>query len=194
MSDPTTQLSDIWAGTTFETRDERKARLMSDRPIEDPETVKREERIRPGAVAEIQRSGQDMSAPTTAEQEPDLRAYGYAPGNYTCVCIDCAEQHTADKRARRCKDCAVEAMAEATTAETPTMQERLIETILANQGYSWFGRERAAKLVDAILREMLDPSDGMLEAANREWDGRMSVRSSGAWQAMIQHIINEPKD
>ena len=46
-------------------------------------------------------------------------------------------------------------------------------------------------VVRAILRAMLEPSEGMLEAANREWDGRMSARSAGVWQAMIQYILDE---
>lgn len=29
------------------------------------------------------------------------------------------------------------------------------------------------------------PTLEMIEASNREWDGRMSHRSSGAWQAMV---------
>lgn len=29
-----------------------------------------------------------------------------------------------------------------------------------------------------------EPSDAMVEASNREWDGRMSYRSSGAYQAV----------
>lgn len=30
-----------------------------------------------------------------------------------------------------------------------------------------------------------EPTEAMIEASNREWDGRMSHRSSGAWKAMI---------
>jgi len=42
---------------------------------------------------------------------PDLRAFGYAPGNYFCYCGSCGEQHTADKRASRCLTCAEKACA-----------------------------------------------------------------------------------
>lgn len=31
---------------------------------------------------------------------------GYAPGNYTCKCIDCEERFSGDKRAIRCLECA----------------------------------------------------------------------------------------
>lgn len=36
----------------------------------------------------------------------DLRAFGYAPGNYTCECSRCGQQFTGDKRAIACKPCA----------------------------------------------------------------------------------------
>lgn len=32
---------------------------------------------------------------------------GYAPGNYTCVCADCAKMFEGDKRAMQCLECAV---------------------------------------------------------------------------------------
>lgn len=31
----------------------------------------------------------------------------------------------------------------------------------------------------------VEPTEEMLEATNREWDGRMSFRSTGAWKAML---------
>lgn len=33
-----------------------------------------------------------------------------------------------------------------------------------------------------------EPTEAMLEASNREWDGRMSARSAGVWQAMLAAI------
>jgi hypothetical protein len=43
----------------------------------------------------------------------------------------------------------------------------------------------------ATLQEMMEPSEGMHEAANREWDGRMSARSAGVWNAMLTQFIKE---
>ena len=36
-----------------------------------------------------------------------------------------------------------------------------------------------------------EPTETMLEAANREWDGRMSARSAGVWMAMIEAYAKE---
>ena len=46
---------------------------MTDRPTEDPETVKREERIAPGTVAEIQRLGQDTMTIRERSPRPIIR-------------------------------------------------------------------------------------------------------------------------
>lgn len=43
----------------------------------------------------------------------------------------------------------------------------------------------------AAIAVMRDPTDAMIEASNREWDGRMSHRSSGAWQAMITAALED---
>ena len=47
--------------------------------------------------------------------------------------------------------------------------------------------ERIARLVMAAMRE---PTEAMIAASNREWDGRMSHRSSGAWRAMIDAALD----
>lgn len=39
------------------------------------------------------------------------------------------------------------------------------------------------------ITAMREPTEGMVEASNREWDGRMSHRSSGAWLAMIDAAL-----
>lgn len=42
--------------------------------------------------------------------ELEARAWplgGYAPGNYTCKCLDCKVEFTGDKRAIQCLECAV---------------------------------------------------------------------------------------
>lgn len=46
----------------------------------------------------------------------------------------------------------------------------------------WREYAGAASMAIAAMRE---PTPEMIEASNREWDGRMSHRSSGAWEAMI---------
>lgn len=43
----------------------------------------------------------------------------------------------------------------------------------------------------AAIEAMRVPTEGMIEASNREWDGRMSHRSSGAWRAMIDAALGE---
>jgi hypothetical protein len=54
-----------------------------------------------------------MSETTIAEEPgeapPDLRPWGYAPGNYSIYCADCEQVVTTDKRAIRCFQCALEA-------------------------------------------------------------------------------------
>jgi hypothetical protein len=47
-------------------------------------------------------------------------------------------------------------------------------------------------LARAALEELRNPTEAMIEASNREWDGRMSHRSAGAWQAMIDAALAEP--
>jgi len=48
----------------------------------------------------------------------DLIDYGYAPGNYTSICIDCSQQFDfADKRCRVCKPCAEKRRDRATAGE-----------------------------------------------------------------------------
>lgn len=43
---------------------------------------------------------------------PDLRDWGYAPGNYSIYCADCQNVTVADKRAIRCYSCALAASEE----------------------------------------------------------------------------------
>jgi hypothetical protein len=55
----------------------------------------------------------DVQKTTIAEEPgeapPDLRPWGYAPGDYSIYCADCEQVVTADKRAIRCFQCALEA-------------------------------------------------------------------------------------
>ena len=37
-----------------------------------------------------------------------LPSYGWAPGDYLCVCIRCSRRFWGEKRANRCADCAYE--------------------------------------------------------------------------------------
>lgn len=51
--------------------------------------------------------------------------------------------------------------------------------------------EEAKAAVLATLETMREPTETMIDASNREWDGRMSHRSSGAWRAMIDAALND---
>lgn len=46
-------------------------------------------------------------------------------------------------------------------------------------------------MVRAAVSAMREPTEKMLAASAREWDGRMSYRSSGAWQAMIDEALKQ---
>ena len=37
-----------------------------------------------------------------------------------------------------------------------------------------------------------EPTEAMLQATEKEWDGRMSFRSTGAWQAMLAALEGKP--
>lgn len=47
----------------------------------------------------------------------------------------------------------------------------------------------AHHLAATAIEAMREPTEDMIEASNREWDGRMSHRSSCAWQAMIDAAL-----
>ena len=47
--------------------------------------------------------------------------------------------------------------------------------------------------VDAILREMLKPSEGVIEAMETAMPENVLHREN-EWRAAIQHIIDEPQD
>lgn len=52
-------------------------------------------------------------------QANELKAFGYAPGSYEIICMDCKEHKTADKLAIRCYVCALVAI----NAVTPSPVE-----------------------------------------------------------------------
>jgi hypothetical protein len=62
----------------------------------------------------------------------------------------------------------------------------LIMRAACAQPDTWENRARAA------IEAMREPTEAMIAASNREWDGRMSHRSSGAWRAMIDAALAEP--
>jgi hypothetical protein len=47
-----------------------------------------------------------------SKEEPKYPIGGYAPGNYTCKCINCNKKFIGDKRAVQCEPCAIEMMQE----------------------------------------------------------------------------------
>ena len=54
-------------------------------------------------------------------------------------------------------------------------------------------RDLVKEMAIAAIKAMREPTEAMIEASNREWDGRMSHRSSGAWQAMIDAALPTPE-
>lgn len=60
-------------------------------------------------VDRVAQAGWQEGSPNRVELENErLKAYGYAPGNYMSKCDDCGSTDwDADKRARRCRPCAV---------------------------------------------------------------------------------------
>ena len=66
-----------------------------------------------------------------------------------------------------------------------SVRERLIETVMTNQGYAWFGENRAGKLVDAILSELR--SKELHEQLRIESNGMLTdVDFSGLWSCVGQ--------
>lgn len=53
-----------------------------------------------------------------------------------------------------------------------------------------FARRRtlSAGEADGWVLVPREPTEAMLKASEREWDGRMSARSSGVWQAMLAAV------
>jgi hypothetical protein len=50
-------------------------------------------------------------------------------------------------------------------------------------------QEECREYARRIIAAMREPTEAMIEASNREWDGRMSARSAGVWQAMIDAAL-----
>jgi hypothetical protein len=48
--------------------------------------------------------------------------------------------------------------------------------------------ERGTGIPEGWKLVPIEPTEKMLDAAEREWDGRMSVRSTGVWQAMCDAV------
>ena len=49
--------------------------------------------------------------------DADLRAYGYADGNYSCRCTDCETIFVGDKRSARCRRCAAKRLEDSVNAK-----------------------------------------------------------------------------
>ena len=93
------------------------------------------------------------------------------------------------------KDDMVERVARAIWPDEWRRQDDLAET----EPFRWGNRPEAERR-DLMLTQartaisaMREPTEKMVEASNREWDGRMSHRSTGAWQAMIDAALQEPQ-
>lgn len=95
-----------------------------------------------------------------------LRSWGFAPGSYWCFCADCGKAHTADKRARRCIDCA-EVKAGIATADQQSALEAVIAKAKAEE------RERVLALVlDEVGYSENDLSPMALAAIREATDGK----------------------
>jgi hypothetical protein len=53
------------------------------------------------------------------KEEPKYPIGGYAPGNYSCKCVNCKIEFTGDKRAFQCEPCAIKTTQEKPKQETP---------------------------------------------------------------------------
>lgn len=48
-----------------------------------------------------------MTNPASNERRKVWPLGGYAPGGYSCTCVDCGDQFVGDKRSNQCLDCAI---------------------------------------------------------------------------------------
>lgn len=74
------------------------------------------------------------------------------------------------------------------------MVERVARAMAENAGFCWANCAQSQWKSDARtgIAAMREPTEEMVKASNREWDGRMSHRSTGAWQAMIDAALGKP--
>ena len=86
----------------------------------------------------------------------------------------------------------IERVAEALTrdgfARLQSLQTKDEDAYQAWREKVWPTSLAAARAAIAAMRE---PTESMVAASDREWDGRMSHRSTGAWQAMIDEALKE---
>lgn len=81
---------------------------------------------------------------------------GYAPGNYTCRCLDCGEQFIGDKRAITCLDCAVTA-AKSQIAELRTERDHAIAMLETQAKLHRRAEAHNARLSDErVVTEVLE--------------------------------------
>lgn len=75
----------------------------------------------------------------------------------------------------------------APTADDNRPIEAIARRAVENYETAKLAIERAPKkdIPDGWALVPIEPTEAMHAAANREWDGRMSARSAGVWQAMI---------
>ena len=86
------------------------------------------------------------------------------------------------------------------------MVERVAKAIYEQQGANQGGYALTFEQINEVRRQcffleaiaaikaMREPTEAMIDASNREWDGRMSYRSSGAWQACIDAALPTPSE
>ena len=80
----------------------------------------------------------------------------------------------------------IERVARALVSSEGDDPDALIHTMKGKTPVWTLGVEQAR----AALAAIREPTEPMLQASEREWDGRMSARSAGVWQAMIDAALN----
>jgi hypothetical protein len=69
-----------------------------------------QEESKTGSLAECIKGVVKNQLDTISDLEQQIKKYpigGYAPGNYTCICVNCKVEFFGDKRAVQCEPCAV---------------------------------------------------------------------------------------
>lgn len=103
-----------------------------------------------------------MSNPKASHEE--LRRYGYAPGNYTCVCRRCTKEFEGDKRAGCCLTCATaQYLANIDTPMTETVPDP--EMTYGSSPVSIDSLKTLRNKIDSILDEETQRAADLVMAA-----------------------------
>ena len=77
--------------------------------------------------------------------------------------------------------------------DPPSMRRRLIDMLYGQllEAGNQVTVDETAGYVDAILRELMEPTEVTLAAGDNALPPRHDDESLAIWQAMLQHILNE---